>query len=222
MRRSRIQTERLRRCGSLERSLGLGVWASEIEDRPEILSICQSKVEVRSIGIVAQSVRRTPCIGPVRWVYLPRFPIIWGYFHGLDQPIYQVDSLRGKSGIDSLRTPNRRPAVGTTLDPSPEKDERGGKSGLGTNRRLVSVWQFSKANRTSTTSSTRWGLAIGHCDSNPNRERPAERQFADCPAGRSSRLGSCTIFLLRPKQTCRSLWWRFGQTLTLVLRKISL
>jgi len=88
-------------------------------------------------------------MGPLRWVYWRRFPIIPGGSYGLDQPIFEVDALRGKSGVDSLRTPKRRPAVGTTLDPSPEKDARGGKPGLGTDRRLVSFWQFSKRpNRT--------------------------------------------------------------------------
>ena len=230
-----MQTE-LRKRVSCDRSVGSKSGFADHEDRPVILSICQSEVEVPFIGYPTggrdaratrnlpkhlQQIRqleilprraRTPARQPPgRRRYMVRhslyragpmgiltlFPNHTGGVYGLDQPIYQVDALRGKSGVDSLRTPNRRSAVGTTLDSSPEKDTRGGKPGLGTNRRIVSSWQLSNSPDLATLPAQLQGTVVRHCDSRSRPGMTGQKTVSRC---RYCRLGSGTIFLLRPNK----------------------
>jgi len=236
MRQSKMQTE-LRKRVSCDRSVGSKSGFADHEDRPVILSICQSEVEVPFIGYPtggrdaratrnlpkhlqqirqleilprrARTLARQP-LGRRRYMVrhslyragpmgiLTLFPNHTGGVYGLDQPIYQVDALRGKSGVDSLRTPNRRSAVGTTLDSSPEKDTRGGKSRLGTDRRIISSRQLSNSPDLGTPHPPSClGTVVRHCGSRSRLGTTGQKTVFPL---RYRCLGSCTILLLCPNK----------------------
>jgi hypothetical protein len=65
-------------------------------------------------------------------------PGMSGGFHGFNQPKCEVDSARVKNRIDSLRTPNRGPAVATTSPAAAEEDAGRSRPGSGFDRRIIS------------------------------------------------------------------------------------